>query len=514
MKSMSDYNLTVKKGCVLGLGAKKPYSKKELMLHLMDFEEAKDVELIAVTLIDEAKELEVLSNQPKKEQTFDRALFEERSREILLNSIYKQKLKTLLVNNNILGYIVADSGWKNLGLMDDVVLHEKELQLMFARKYEQELRELKTEIQELSIELGGPAVYNHSQITKMYLEEVMPTSEKWLEKEFIKPPSPLLFKGDSRPALQYFPFDKTTKPYLNPHIKDFLDRMHNHRYFCAYLFCSLLGYELQQVPYLYGIGNDGKSTFFRMLQDKFQSFAIYTAGNQFCFSAMVDKAFIFLQENTSLHLMKDPVIKKITGRDGVSIEFKGKNAYPDILRGLFIVDSNKAPYTFGKAETRRLRPFELQTLTIKEGMALSDAAKAYGENFEGFLAYCQECYNELKNSEGLVNDPPDHDELMANLRDPEQDDIQSKILEKLKKVDIIVNKEARISIELLYSNLGVIRERDKLGDKAYVVRNFIEYLDNVIKCKKDKNFYYGIGWLPESEKTNESSGHTKIGRRP
>lgn len=509
MKSATEYGLVIRNKKLFTPGAKKPLEPTSLLVYLIQHGvDPADSKRISVELTDEAINQEVFSKQ-NKEQQFDRIMFKIKRKNILLNSVYKQKLRSILLNGKILAYMVTDSGWVNLGLMLDVIKNPKDLYAIFTIKHSEGLAQLQNEIEELSTELGGPQTYNHYQITEMYFEDIMPAAEDHLEKEFNRPPYPLLLTNDNRPALQYLTFNESIQPFLNPHLKDFLSRMHNHKYFCAYLFCSLKGYEIQQVLYLYGAGGNGKSTLFRMLQDKIQSYATYSEGSQFSFSTMVDKALVFLSENTQEYLLRNPLVKKLTGRDIVSIEAKGKNAYSDRIRGLFIVDSNKQPYIYGqKSETRRLRLFEIEGRNSEDTMSPEEAAAAYGVNFDGFIAYCKQCYEELKTVTNLVQDPIDLEEQLANLRDPEKEVIYDKMIEKLKHRKIGINPELSIKIKLLHTHIEAIKERDKGGfSKDFFVSNFIDYLTGTYKCRKDREMFIGIG---DIEIPEESTGHTRV----
>jgi hypothetical protein len=485
---LKDLGLISREGLIFKGNGRKPLSQDDVMVLL----QGRGVSFKERAAMVELLEAEAQSSyQP--EASFEEYLVARK--EILEQSIYHKHLKTIKDESGIKAYITAKDGWRCLGLAKE--LDAKYLLKEFTEKYGTNIRELTSLINEIIPQTKSKRVVKHEEVAEMYLEDIMPSEEKWVLKTMISPPAPLLLKGDNRPAFGYLDYERKENPKLNKYMEEFLSRMHNHEYFCAYIFCTFLGIEIQQLLYMYGEGQNGKSSFTKVLGNKTRSVAAYSSKSKHDFVHLEGKAFIVIPESDGGHVLRNSDIKKITGKDMITIDPKFKQAYSGRIQGTILIDSNNLPYIVGeRSETRRMRVFEMKPVTTKETIDANVYLEYMGEDFNDFVNYCRVCYEKLKQPDGvLIQDPPDLEEQMESLIDPDMVTSYDKMLKTLRtrwKVEVISSLQIPATELREYINNAANMLHGKFEDK-YFSKNFIKYL----KCKKliseDKGTILGMG---------------------
>lgn len=510
MKSVKDYGLIIKGNKILLIGGRRALGDGDLLAHLktQGYDNYAAIEIID-QLTEEAKNANI---QKSAQDGFKRRDFSAQRREILENSVYKKNLKTRKQTiDKIFGYIKHPLGWIPLGILNKMT--PKDLHGFFSQKYENELSVLKDDINDLAAELNGPE-FTHAQIAEMFMEDIQPLSERHFDPFLMNStPYNLLLEGDERPSLVYLPFNKEAKPELNSYLKGFLDSMSDHEYFCAYLYCNFLGILVQQVLYIYGEGGDGKSSFLNMLEHKTKSLGAYTEGSNAAYD-MIDKSIITLAESVEKHILQKAEVKKLTGRDPLSINGKYKEAYSGKIRGLLIIHANCKPNLLGdEAEIRRLRLFNMTPSARREKIIAPEEFEILlGENFDGFLSYCKECYTKLKEeTTDSVKNPSSMDVYHKQLRDGNMVTLYDRLLQKLKEKRVVVDSQAQTTEKELRSIIYniTIRIDDASFREKFFTNKFLEYLKNDMKCKFDGfGNVFGIGMSKEIPE--ESTGHTRV----
>lgn len=413
--------------------------------------------------------------------------------DVFKDCIYSRQLKTIKFNGNTVAYMTHPSGWRTLGLAEE--LTPQILSKVFTVSYPEEIVALTASINNIDTGKNG-ALLKHVDVAEHFIEDMMPSADKYVDTEITQSPSPLLLEGDKRPALKYLPF-KLEDGTVNSTMKEFLGRMNQSEYFCAYLWSALLGHEIQQLLYLYGEGGDGKSSLLKVLANMTGSLAAFSENSKHSYHSMHDKAIINLSESSEKHILLKPNIKIITGRDAVQIEAKFKDAYTDRIKGLFIIDSNNKPYVLGNvSETRRLRLFEIAP-PPKSTVVLGaiEYVEKMQENFNGFMNHCRQCYEQLKNPDtGLVSDPPNLNEQLMGLTDKHAQMLYEKLLTRMAGKDYKLGKTLEMSELELRGLMYTLTETAGNDFKTrFFADNFIKYLQIKYEVKLEDNKYNGIG---------------------
>ncbi len=515
MKTAKEYNLTIKNKKLFLPNGKKEVERLALWEYLISLgEKAEDAPIIGVRLMDEALNTEPIK-QIKEQEGFKHRDYVHLRKEIFENCVYKNLRTRKQSVDKTFGYIKHPTGWIPLGVINR--LSYREFKDAFSQKYKAELDILKDEINDLTSELNGP-VYTHYNIAEQYMEDTQILAEEYYDP-FLEKESPhnLLLEGDPKPALAYMPFKQDTKPELNPYLKEFLDKMSDHEYFCAYLYCNWLGILVEQVLYIQGEGGDGKSSFLGMLEDiSMKTLGTYSEGSNAMYD-MKDCSIITLAESVEKHLLQKSEIKALTGRDPVSMNGKYRDAYSGKVKGLFIVHANCNPLIVGQeAEIRRLRLFFMDAKKKKtKTIDPEEYRSLLAENRMGFVAYCRQCYETLKTSEKLVKDPPSMDIYHKQLRDANKATLYDILFEKLAQKNIVLNSSLSMTEKELRSI--VYKITIKAEDANLRMKGFIDGFLNSLKNDKDCVFdgFGNISGLGKDiENPIESTGHTKFVKKP
>ena len=485
---LADFGLVAKNGEILKEGGRKPHSQKELELYLYEKDvPGEKLRETALALMREAQKSVVI------ELSYDEYL--QAKKELFEGCIYNKHLKTIKTETGILAYIKSDTGWTSLGLAKH--LNPKDLYIEFSERYSDEVRELRDKLIEITPK-GKGRVMKHEEVAEMFLEDMIPSDERRTMDSVSKPPYPLLLEGDNRPAFGYLKYKRNDNPILNPYMLEFLGRMHNHEYFCGYLFCTFLGIEIQQLLYLFGAGMNGKSSFTKLLASKTRSVAAFSEESKHHLTVLEKAAFIIISENESGHLLLKPIIKKITGKDLLTFDYKFKSIYSGRAPGTIIVDSNSKPYVLGeKSETRRLRLFEIQPTENKEAIDATLYEQLLGENFNDFINYCRLCYEKLKQKDGiLIKDPPDLDKQIETLIDRDAEAHYNTMLAHLKTARWNIDIGEELSIgesDFRQCVLSACRMLNGKFQDQFFSKNFLKYLSLRRDIKEKDGVLYGIG---------------------
>jgi hypothetical protein len=214
---------------------------------------------------------------------------------------------------------------------------------------------------------------------------------------------------------------------LCPAWHDQLSRMTNTMGFLCYLGSTLdLTAKPQQYLWLYGEGQDGKSTILKVLKRVFGASAIATewpAGpNNFFTSRFEGRRLVLVDEEPGGTCVRTDLWKRLTGADTITIEPKGKQAYEIRNNLLIIVGSNFRPSTRArKADLRRLIICDLQTYHGTPDASFEDRLLC---EFELFISVCLTLWHKFKGKSELA--PVDQHMTRKNL-----DEISAELAEFL-----------------------------------------------------------------------------------
>ncbi len=276
---------------------------------------------------------------------------------------------------------------------------------------------------------------------------------------------------------------------LNPFLAEFLGRVSSHEHLCAVLWTNLIGLKTPYVIYLQGSGGDGKSGFIEMLKilvrGSYSSFDM----ERFNGYNMYNKSLLVLNENNSINIMQNRIVKEVSGGDNMKIEGKGKNAFTGSIRGQIIIISNNQPKIQGvENEKRRLRYHTVKShkLNNSEVLLPDRYIKELTSTPNEFLNYCKQCYLLHKNSQGGVEEPENYQEILESLRDQEVAEINDKILLKMSESFEFDEQGKILTVEVI----KYVKDVDKAN--KFAVSNFETYLEADFGVKKEGKYYKGI----------------------
>jgi hypothetical protein len=221
---------------------------------------------------------------------------------------------------------------------------------------------------------------------------------------------------DSHPEADQFSMDLLAESCPTWHEQ--LSRMRNRLGFLCYLGCILdLDAKPQQYLWLYGEGQDGKSSILKVLKRVLGAAAIATDWpanpNNFFTVRFEGRRVALVDEEPGGSCVRTDLWKRVTGSDTITIEPKGKQAYEIRNNLLIIVASNNRPATKAqKADRRRLVVCELETYNGPLNSTFEDRLL---DEFPDFISLCQLLWKKFKEPSGLV--PVDDDETLKNLEE-------------------------------------------------------------------------------------------------
>lgn len=303
------------------------------------------------------------------------------------------------------------------------------------------------------------------------------------EVDFSAPPA--IIEGFGKGTEYTIPFkqQKVTLNDLNPVLKDFLERLVDREYLCAIIAGRLIGFRCEYVPWIYGSGGEGKSTFIRFL-------SLLVPGGSASFKLedtnglwdAMGKTFLFFSDTSNKNLLHYEQIKNISGGDAVVISGKYKHARTEILPGLIIITSNKYP-TIGssKAIKRRAKVFTVEGRSKTEKkLTVEDAAKEMMKSSNEFLNYCIQCLSEVGDKE--TGEIRNH---MSNFgKGDERSPDELEFEDFIERVKLSFND----SLSIKGSELRGLLENKVKINTPYFRDNFLDYI------KYDKGVSYIDGW--------------------
>lgn len=319
-----------------------------------------------------------------------------------------------------------------------------------------------------------------------------PLEMEYEEIDFSQPPA--ILEGFGRGTEYTIPFKKKQASLddLNPVLKDFLERMEDHKYFCAILAGRFIGKQKHYIPWLYGKGGEGKSTFTAFLNKIIPNGSVELNLNDKTTGLWeaLGKTFLIIPDTNNKNIFHYEEVKKISGQDSVVVNGKYKHARTEKLPGMIIITSNKLP-NIGSFEyaKRRARIFKISTNKLagtKFELDVVDATKEMSKTSNEFLNYCLQCLEEVGNIQtGQVPEPPSS--ITHN----------TKSLEEYEYLDFIEDNKLSLGSDLTIKgkDLRKLLTQDQKNRSDFFKDNFLEYIQNYCHVTFDDGEYQGIGRL-------------------
>lgn len=320
--------------------------------------------------------------------------------------------------------------------------------------------------------------------------------------------SPALLQGYGQAVEYTIPFIKkhSTLGDLGPTLSSFLSRVSDHKHLCAIIASRLVGFKWDAIPWIYGKGGEGKSTFTKFLgQIVPNGSAEIRLGDPNGLWEAIGKTFLIFPDTSDKNLIYHREVKNISGGDPVSIVGKYKAARTQCLTGLIIITSNKLP-NIGSDEAiiRRTRVFsvepaenDLNFIKMSIDKAVEDMKKYTNE----FLNYCLQCLEEVGNIiTGEVKHHPTNKQYQGfkTLQELEFEDF-------IKRHKFVTNETSSIGgFELR----ALLRSNEK---EKFFMENFIDYVKQqkrvIVTPEGD---YVGIGHEQKTPHIHEIDRIQKI----
>lgn len=371
----------------------------------------------------------------------------------------------------------------------------------------------------------------HSYGSTPLLENVLVTLAKRLVPRLPRLPEPALFKlrGQTGNAWNILNLD-ISKDHLAPSGIDFdgseanameilekiappwfeqLSRMNNRLAFMCYL-GAIIDPQAhpQQYLWLYGKGNDGKSTIIQVLQALFGPAAMKSEWpdnpNNFYTSRMESRRLLLLDDQEHGKVVRSGLWKTITGSDTITIEHKGQSPYVVPNELLLVSASNSRPEgSADRADTRRLVLCECTT--FPRDKVVKDYYKTLLQYSDPFFSLCWQLWNAHKGSKGFV--PVDHEVTRHNTLEAyaAEEDFVAANFATFDLEQIAAGFEAGCAKKQIPHTKN--EDLRKLAEKARVsFKRVVEYLVNVcgfpaqlISYAKDEKHRVIFGVVPKPE---------------
>jgi len=309
------------------------------------------------------------------------------------------------------------------------------------------------------------------------------------EIDFSRPPA--ILEGFGKGTEYTIPFTKklSTLSDLNPILRSFLERMSDHKYFCAIIASRLIGFKWHYIPWLFGKGGDGKSTFTRFLGYIVPNgSATIRIGDPNGLWEAIGKTFLIFPDTANKNLIMYEEVKNISGGDSVSIAGKYKHARTEVLPGQIIATSNRLP-NVGSSEAlkRRARVFTIEPGNFQntdEELSVEQAASSMYESVNPFINYCLQCLEEVGDIKtGRV---PSHPSNIVNKQIKTSAELE--FHDFIESKNLVLMKDFSIKGIELRKMLAEEKNKDQ-----YFKDNFLEYIENHKGVYTDGKFYFGIG---------------------
>lgn len=322
-----------------------------------------------------------------------------------------------------------------------------------------------------------------------------------MEQEYVNfSQPPAILEGYGKGVEYTIPFTKQQVALsdLNPILADFLTRMEDHKHFCAIIVGRLMGFNWHYIPWIYGKGGEGKSTFTRFLNHIVpDGTAEVRMGDVNGLWEALGKTFLIFGDTGNKNLIFYEEIKKISGGDPIMISGKYKHSRTEVLPGLIIATSNRYPSVGASPAIRRrarvftVRPGDFQG-TEKE-VTIEKASVSMANSVNAFLNYSLQCLEEVGNiTTGQV---PDHPSNVTGRNEKTLDEFEYE--DFIDRVKLSLNNECSIPGQDL-RNLIANQAKSR---NEYFKENFLEYIQNHKDVSFDGKIYYGIGRLVDKNST-------------
>lgn len=236
-----------------------------------------------------------------------------------------------------------------------------------------------------------------------------------LDEATVAPVRPLSEPGK---CWRRLPWDYTAGP--TPTFDEIMGRMSNAEAFKAWVgSLFVVGSDRQQYVWLWGSGQNGKSSLARFLNDVFKTtyrsefVSASQTPNQFWTSGLLGSRLVVFPDCNHYRFPTDGLFKSLTGDDGVRIEFKGRPIYTTSLNCLFMFLSNEKPDLTGeKADLRRAIYCELLPLASGTEVASTNEyqARLWAEG-ASWILNCIETWKRLTGT-GSRDIPTDREALL------------------------------------------------------------------------------------------------------
>jgi hypothetical protein len=249
-----------------------------------------------------------------------------------------------------------------------------------------------------------------------------------------------------------------------PYWHEQLSRMTNRLALLCYLGSILdLNAKPQQYLWLFGDGQDGKSTVLKVLKKVLGGAALMTdwpsQPNNFYTARFEGKRVLLIDEEPEGTCVRTDLWRRITGADTITIEPKGKQAYEVSNNLLIVVGSNYRPSIRArKADLRRLIICDVKTF---DGIPYARLYEHLLDEFSDFISLCQVLWMKFKGISDLA--PVDEEVTRKNI-----EEVHAKVSEFIFENFEIMNIE-RIKKALScqdYPNNGIPHTPNRELEKA------------------------------------------------
>jgi hypothetical protein len=244
-----------------------------------------------------------------------------------------------------------------------------------------------------------------------------------------------------------------------PYFASFLSRCSQPEAVAAFLGSLLYpDADRQQYLFLYGPGQDGKSSIARflleLLGDAVQSLQPKTAGDRFWNMKVYGKRLVMFTDCPDTPFFRSSEFKALTGNDPMYFEEKGRMGFTALPSCKVLVASNWRPDISGqKADLRRLIYAEMAPLPDGEAIVPNFDALLTGEA-EDIVRYCKAVYE---------RECPDHGAIPCELAHnvaAQNDEDDGSLFERYFEVDEGATMQGQVMSRVL-DHAGIKNGREK-----------------------------------------------------
>ncbi len=281
----------------------------------------------------------------------------------------------------------------------------------------------------------------------------------------------------SKPGYTYhrleFDFINTNSLAEAPLFAEMMARTTNAEALCAFIGSLFIeGSNKQQYAWIYGEGNNGKSSLVRLLKkvmaDSARSEAPPGRDDKFWTAGLLDKRLVYFPDCNYGGFITTDLFKRLTGDDDIRIEEKNKPSYSASLSAKYLFLGNEKPVFESKAADLRrvifckIDPIEGDPDPAYESRLWEEAPVVFG--------YCLNKYHELCPRNGVI--PTDLGEVGEIAEGTEED------------MDYVVQRELRVTFE---PGTTVFEKSISTIDMNCIMEDY--GITNVLQRKRFKSFF-------------------------